>query len=228
MPDDGLAFDPASIQVTEIREHREYRGLRVKVAARLGNARIPLQIDVGFGDAITPAAIDGAFPTLLDLPAPKIRAYPKETVIAEKFEAIVTLGMTNSRVKDYYDILMLSRRYEFDPGVLSAAIRATFQRRATPLPRAARHALRESAIELRTVSRRLDLLCRVSKGGAPAGSMALNEGSTVISACERLRDRTSAFIKANIQSWEAGHAQAARYLGARGGPVARDPELQGA
>jgi len=134
VPEDGLVFDPATVQVTEIREHQEYGGLRVKVAARLGNARIPLQIDVGFGDAITPAALDGAFPTLLDLPAPQIRAYPKETVIAEKFEAIVTLGMTNSRVKDYYDIWMLSRRYEFDPAVLGSAIRATFQRRATPLP----------------------------------------------------------------------------------------------
>jgi len=83
-------------------------------------------------------------------------------------------------------------------------------RSATPLPRAALHALRESAIELRTVSRRLDLLCRVSKGDAPGGSVTLSEARTVISACERLRDRTSAFIKANIQSWEAGHAQAAR------------------
>ena len=101
-------------------------------------------------------------------------------------------------------------------------------RLATPLPRAALHALRESAIELRTVSTRLDLLYRVSKGGATAGYMPLAEARTVISACERLRDRTSAFIKANIQSWEAGHAQAARYLGARGGPVARDPELLGA
>jgi predicted nucleotidyltransferase component of viral defense system len=134
VPDDGLSFDPASVQVTEIREHQEYGGLRVKLTGRLGNARIPLQVDVGFGDAITPAAVDASFPTLLGLPAPKIRAYPKETVIAEKFEAIATLGITNSRVKDYYDIWMLSRRYEFDPAVLGSAIRATFQRRGTPLP----------------------------------------------------------------------------------------------
>jgi len=132
--DDGMQFDPAAILVSEIRENREYGGLRVKLTGRLGNARVPLQVDIGFGDAITPAAIEASFPTLLDLPAPKIRAYPKETVIAEKFEAIATLGATNSRVKDFYDIWTLSRRYQFDPAVLGASIRATFQRRGTPLP----------------------------------------------------------------------------------------------
>ena len=106
----------------------------MQLTGRLGNARIPLQVDIGFGDAITPAVVDAFYPTLLELPAPKIRAYPKETVIAEKFEAIATLGMTNRRVKDYYDIWMLSRHNEFDPAILGPAIRATFQTRGTPLP----------------------------------------------------------------------------------------------
>ena len=130
--DDGMQFDPAAILVSEIRENREYGGLRVKLTGLLGNARVPLQVDIGFGDTIAPAAIEVSLPTLLDLPAPKIRAYPKETVIAEKFEAIATLGATNSGVKDCYDIWMMSRRYEFDPAILGPAIRATFQRRATP------------------------------------------------------------------------------------------------
>jgi len=134
VPEDGMRFDPGSVLVTEIRGHQEYGGLRVKLAGRLGNARVPLQVDIGFGDAITPAAIEASFPTLLDLPAPKIRAYPKETVIAEKFEAIAKLGATNSRVKDFYDIWTLSRRYQFDPHVLGSSIRATFHRRGTPLP----------------------------------------------------------------------------------------------
>ena len=134
VPDDGMHFEPGSVLVTEIREHQEYGGLRVKLTGRLGNARVPLQVDVGFGDAVTPAAVAASFPTLLEMPAPKIRAYPKEAVIAEKFEAIATLGATNSRVKDFYDIWTLSRRYQFDPAVLGSSIRATFKRRGTPLP----------------------------------------------------------------------------------------------
>ncbi len=134
VPDDGVVFDPKSVQVAEILEQQEYGGLRVKVLGKLGNGRLPLQIDIGFGDAITPAAYDATYPTLLAMPAPKIRVYPKETVIAEKFEAMVTRGMTNTRMKDYYDIWTLSR-HAIDPAVLATAIRATFERRKIPLPR---------------------------------------------------------------------------------------------
>ena len=109
MNDDGMTFDASSIEAREIREAQEYGGICVKLVAFLGNARIPMQIDVGFGDAVTPAAQIQPFPTLLDMDAPQLRMYPPETVIAEKVEAAVRLGMTNSRMKDYFDLLVLLR-----------------------------------------------------------------------------------------------------------------------
>ena len=132
--DDGLVFDPDSVTANEIREEQEYGGIRVKLVAMLGNARIPMQIDVGFGDAITPEAPTGSYPTLLDTDAPELRMYPPETVVAEKLEAAVALGMTNSRMKDYYDLLVIFRTYELADDGLARAIAATFQRRQTPLP----------------------------------------------------------------------------------------------
>ena len=132
--DDGLVFDLDSVTAREIREEQEYGGIRVKLVAMLGNARIPMQIDVGFGDAITPEAAVHPYPTLLDAEAPELRMYPPETVVAEKIEAAVTLGMTNSRMKDYYDLLVIFRTYELADESLARAIAATFQRRQTPLP----------------------------------------------------------------------------------------------
>ena len=102
--------------------------------ALLGKTRIPVQIDIGFGDAVTPDITDLEFPPLLDAPAPKIRAYPKETVLAEKLQAIVALGVINTRMKDYYDLIALARLFEFDGGIVAKAIIATFDRRGTPLP----------------------------------------------------------------------------------------------
>jgi predicted nucleotidyltransferase component of viral defense system len=131
--DDGLQFDTKTIRIAEIREQQEYGGLRVSVLARLGVARVPMQIDVGFGDAITPAPTHEHFPCLLD--HPHIRAYPRETVVAEKYEAIVQRGMANSRMKDYYDLWFLSRRFEFEGSIVSRAIAATFARRRTVLSR---------------------------------------------------------------------------------------------
>jgi predicted nucleotidyltransferase component of viral defense system len=131
--EDGLVFLPESVKVEEIRENQAYQGVRVKLQARLGNARIPLQVDIGFGDAVTPRARKGEFPTLLNLPAPKLSMYPKETVVAEKYETMVKLGLLNSRMRDYYDIWVLSREFEFEGEWLSEAIRATFQRRRTAL-----------------------------------------------------------------------------------------------
>ena len=133
--DDGLVFDTATLGVTEIREDQAYGGLRVSVRALLGTARIPLQIDIGFGDAVTPAATTEEFPSILDQPPAIIRAYPRETVVAEKYEAIVRFGMTNSRMKDYHDLWFLPGRFQFDGRTLAAAIRATFDRRGTELPK---------------------------------------------------------------------------------------------
>jgi Nucleotidyl transferase AbiEii toxin, Type IV TA system len=130
---DGLAFEPDSVLADEIREDNLYQGVRVTLIARLGKASIPIQVDIGFGDVVTPKAVQTNFPTLLDFPAPRLAMYPRETVVAEKFEAMVKLGLTNSRMKDFYDIWVLSREFDFDGSVLSAAIRATFKRRKTAL-----------------------------------------------------------------------------------------------
>jgi predicted nucleotidyltransferase component of viral defense system len=132
--DDGLAFDATRIRISEIREAQEYEGFRVALQALLGETRIPLQIDIGFGDAVTPAPVESAYPVLLEFPAPVLQVYPRETVIAEKLEAIVSLGMTNTRMKDYYDLWVLSRLFDFSGAILSRAIRATFERRRTLLP----------------------------------------------------------------------------------------------
>ena len=133
-PDDGLVFDTETVRAAEIRDNTEYRGVRVRLAVRLEQAQIPLQVDVGFGDVVTPEPELIDYPTLLDLPAPTLRAYPRETVVAEKFQAIVSLSTANTRVKDFYDIWHLSERLPFDGAILSDAIHGTFQRRETPLP----------------------------------------------------------------------------------------------
>lgn len=134
VPDDGLTFDAETVAAAEIREEQEYGGIRVKLVAMLGSARIPMQIDVGFGDAITPAAKVRSYPTLLGQEAPRLRMYPPETVVAEKLEAAVARGMTNSRMKDYYDLLVIFRTYDLADGNLAKAIAATFRRRQTALP----------------------------------------------------------------------------------------------
>ena len=132
--DDGLVFDTQTLEAAPIREGQDYGGVRVRTTAFLGRTRIPVQVDIGFGDAITPDATELLFPALLDAPAPSLRAYPKETVVAEKFHAIVMLGQANSRMKDYYDLLALARLFAFDGAVLAEAIRRTFERRETAMP----------------------------------------------------------------------------------------------
>lgn len=134
--DDGVQFDLDSLVARPIRDDQAYGGIRVHVQASITSAKVRLQVDVGFGDAITPEARNVDFPTILDFPAPSLRAYPRETVVAEKIEAIVQLGMANSRMKDYYDLVVLARAFDFDGETLVRAIRATFERRKTPLPRA--------------------------------------------------------------------------------------------
>lgn len=132
--DDGVTFLTDAIQADAIKEEDEYQGIRLRIDARLGNARIPLQIDIGFGDAITPGPQTVTYPALLDFPTPQLLAYPRETVVAEKFQAMVLLGMANSRMKDFYDVWTLARQFEFDGPLLCAAIGATFERRQTDLP----------------------------------------------------------------------------------------------
>lgn len=143
-PDDGLTFLVDTLRVAPIREEQEYGGQRVTLLAKLGNARISLQIDVGFGDAVTPAAQMIELPTLLSMPAPRLRAYPKETVVAEKFQAMVVLGMANSRMKDFFDLWVLCRSFDFFGPTLCKALRATFRRRKTEFPYAVPVALTDA------------------------------------------------------------------------------------
>lgn len=132
--EDGIAFELDSIDGEEIRSADEYAGVRVRFAARLAEARIPMQIDVGFADAIVPSAVPSTYPTLLGHGAPKILAYPREAVVAEKLEAMISLGVTNSRMKDFYDVFVLASTFTFQGRTLAHAIRSTFERRGTAFP----------------------------------------------------------------------------------------------
>ena len=131
--DDGVTFDSDAIQAVTIRATADYGGVRVRTTATIAGARIPIQVDVGFGDAVTPGPVNISYPTLLDNPAPQILAYPVETVVAEKFEALVTLGMANSRLKDFYDLWLIAQTFELHEATLSDAVRSTFKRRSTAL-----------------------------------------------------------------------------------------------
>lgn len=131
---DGILFDVDALRVELIRKELEYGGLRLRTTARLAGARITVVIDIGFGDAVEPGVEEINLPVLLDLPVPRLRAYARETVVAEKFQAMVLFGVANTRMKDYYDIWILSRRYVFDAERLSRAIAATFERRRTAIP----------------------------------------------------------------------------------------------
>ncbi|HLG16232.1 MAG TPA: nucleotidyl transferase AbiEii/AbiGii toxin family protein [Blastocatellia bacterium] len=113
MEEDGLEFDLASIRGEEIRVDQEYQGVRLTMTAHLARARIPVQVDIGFGDIVTPAPTMQTYPALLDFPAPEIMTYMRETVVAEKFEAMVSLGRDNSRMKDFFDIHVLSLKFDF-------------------------------------------------------------------------------------------------------------------
>ncbi len=132
--DDGVQFDGAGLTIDRIRDEAEYGGLRLKTYATIAEARVRVTVDIGFGDAVEPEIEELELPVLLDLPSPRIRAYPRETVIAEKFQAMVMLGRANSRMKDFYDVWLLSRAYEFEGDAQARAIAATFSRRKTAIP----------------------------------------------------------------------------------------------
>ena len=135
VPDDGIVFDTSSITSKEIKKDARYQGTRIAFPARIQNARVSMQFDIGFGDSVYPEAEFQAYPKLLNtFPAPGIFVYSRYTVIAEKFEAITSLGMLNSRLKDFFDIWLLSERFDFDFHLLEQAIAKTFRRRGTPIP----------------------------------------------------------------------------------------------
>jgi predicted nucleotidyltransferase component of viral defense system len=132
--DDGIQFASDALRADPIREELEYGGLRLRTTATMAGARIPVTVDVGFGDSVEPGVEEIDLPVLLDLPAPRLRVYARETVIAEKFQAMVVLGRANSRMKDFYDVWLLSQTYDFDHNRLARAISATFARRQTDIP----------------------------------------------------------------------------------------------
>ncbi|MBI1777732.1 MAG: nucleotidyl transferase AbiEii/AbiGii toxin family protein [Proteobacteria bacterium] len=142
--EDGVEFDVAALRIDQTREELEYGGLRVRTIATVGGARVTVLIDIGFGDAVEPGLEEVVIPVLLDFPAPRLRAYARETVIAEKFQAMVKFGRANSRMKDYYDIWVLSRTHEFAGDRLARAIAATFARRRTEIPAEPPDALTEA------------------------------------------------------------------------------------
>ncbi len=131
---DGVDFDSRSVRCEDIRAQDEYAGIRVKLRATVGKAVVPLQVDVGFGDALPVPPEEITFPVMLGMAAPKLRAYSRETVVAEKLEAIVKLGMLNSRFKDYFDLHYLAQKFPFDGALLVKSIAGTFARRGTAFP----------------------------------------------------------------------------------------------
>ena len=131
--DDGVRFDSTTVAGERIKEDADYEGVRIKFVGFLDNARIPMQLDVGFGDVVHPQAEENDYPTILDFPAPRLRTYPRESVVAEKFQAMVFLGTLNSRMKDFFDIWLLARQFDFAGADLAQAISSTFDNRSTEL-----------------------------------------------------------------------------------------------
>jgi hypothetical protein len=133
--EDGIVFQPDSVKAAEIRKEANYAGVRVTLMGLLGSARCPVQVDIGFGDAVVPGPDEAQYPVILgEMSAPQLRVYPRYTVVAEKLEALTSLGMLNSRMKDYFDLWVLARYTDFDGAVLSQAVAATFDRRRTAIP----------------------------------------------------------------------------------------------
>jgi hypothetical protein len=132
-PEDGLRFDAESVAGERIVETGQYQGVRVRFTAYLGRARVPMQIDIGFGDALVPGPVPVRLPTILDLPPPELQGYSRESTVAEKFQAMVYLGEVNSRMKDFYDIWFLAMHFPFDGPLLARAVQETFRRRGTAL-----------------------------------------------------------------------------------------------
>lgn len=133
--EDGILFQPESVKAAEIRKEANYAGVRVTLMGMLDSARCPVQVDIGFGDAVVPGPEDALYPIILPgLPAPQLRVYPRYTVVAEKLEALTSLGMLNSRMKDFFDLWVLAKHSDFDGSVLLRAVTATFERRSTAVP----------------------------------------------------------------------------------------------
>ena len=187
---DGLAFDTRALTARPIRGAAEYGGMRLSTTAYLDRTRIPITIDLGFGDAVAEPAAASIFPTLLDFPDPEIRVYPPATVIAEKFQAMVALGIANGRMKDFYDLWAIPRACAIEPDPLDAAIAATFERRGTPFPSERPPGLSMAMAEDRTKQRQWEAYA-ASLDLEGIGFEAILDAvwNLVGPSCERLLDR---------------------------------------
>ena len=166
--DDGMTFDAESVQGNAVRENEKYAGLQITVKGMLGTAVIKLQVDIGFGDVIVPTAQEAVFPSMLGVPGAALLIYPRETVVAEKCEAMIDLGLGNSRLKDFYDLWHLASRFDFEGLLLCQAMSATFQRRGTTLTTLPPPALTEAFYE--DAERRRQWKAFVEKSGLPIAS----------------------------------------------------------
>ena len=182
--DDGVSFDLKGLRIEAIREEVEYGGSRIRTTAALAGARIPITVDIGFGDAVEPGVEDIDLPVLLDMPSPHLRAYPPETVIAEKFHAMVVLGLANSRMKDYYDIWMLLSAFDIEHERLRRAIVATFARRSTVIPAAVPDGLSDAFATNPGKQRQWDAFARNLSGSIPGFGLVVSE----------LRQRLAGFL----------------------------------
>jgi predicted nucleotidyltransferase component of viral defense system len=182
--DDGVSFDLEGLVIAAIREEVEYGGSRLRTTAALAGARIPIAVDIGFGDAVEPGVEDIDLPVLLDMPSPHLRAYPPETVIAEKLHAMVVLGRANSRMKDYYDVWMLTSTFELEPERLRRAIVATFARRNTVIPVSVPDGLSDGFAAESGKQRQWDAFARNLSGEAPSLPLIVSQ----------LRERLNAFF----------------------------------
>ena len=176
---DGLVFDSTSVQGEQIAEEAEYDGVRVRFQGNLGTARVSMQIDVGFGDAVVPGPVTTDYPTILDLPTPRIRGYTRESVIAEKFHTMVRRGLLNSRMRDFFDVWTLSRQFDFDGGVLAAAVRETFARRDLEVAARPVALTKEFAEDTAKASQWQGFLRKSRLEGAPSELVAVVEAIAV-------------------------------------------------
>jgi len=173
--DDGVSFDLKGLRIEAIREEVEYSGSRLRTTAALAGARIPITVDIGFGDAVEPGVEDIDLPVLLDMPSPHLRAYPPETVIAEKFHAMVVLGRANSRMKDYYDVWMLTSAFEIEHERLHRAMVATFSRRTTMIPAVVPDGLSDAFASDPGKLRQWDAFARNLSGTIPGFGLVVSE-----------------------------------------------------
>ena len=185
--DDGVSFDLDGLRIEPIREDVEYGGSRLRTTAALAGARIPITVDIGFGDAVEPGVEDIDLAVLLDMPSPHLRAYPPETVIAEKFHAMVALGRANSRMKDYYDVWMLTSAFELEPERLHRAIVATFARRSTAIPAEVPDGLSDAFATDPGKQRQWSAFARNLSGSVPGLGLIVGD----------LRQRLSVFLAPN-------------------------------